>query len=49
MVTRFVKVAIERMKDGKCINRNGEAAKRCWKYGEAARNIFLQEYELRDS
>lgn len=41
MVIRLVKVALARINEGKCIKRNGEVAKRCWKYGEAARNIFL--------
>lgn len=41
MAVRFVNVDMESMKEGKCVSRNGEVAKRCWKYGEAARNIFL--------
>ena len=46
-MARFVNVAMESMKEGKCVSRNGEVAKRCWKYGEAARNIFLESLSYR--
>ena len=36
-----VTVETEIKADGKAERREGEVWNRCWKYGEAARNMFL--------
>ena len=39
-----VTVETEMRAEGKAERREGEVWKRCWKYGEAARNIFLSQW-----
>ena len=41
METRLVTHEIESRVGGKALRSCGEGLKRCWKYGEAARNMFL--------
>ena len=41
METRFVTVETEIRAGEKVVRRALEERKRCWKYGEAARNMFL--------
>ena len=41
METRFVTQETDIRAEGKLERRDGEERKRCWKYGRAARNMFL--------
>ena len=43
MHAKPVTVETEMRAEGKAERREGEVWKRCWKYGEAARNIFLSQ------
>ena len=43
MQAKPVTVETEMRAEGKAERREGEVWKRCWKYGEAARNIFLSQ------
>ncbi len=41
MQAKPVTVDMEMRAEGKAERREDEVRKRCWKYGEAARNMFL--------
>lgn len=44
MHAKPVTVETEMRAEGKAERREGDVWKRCWKYGEAARNIFLLKW-----